>query len=109
MSDSSPFLEAVNHYCDGLTVAPGICSACPECQSSYGMGEDELDTAYSNGDVCDEGVFSWRPCESCGSSLGGDRYDAHGLTADGEIIHLDICVDCLMLHANGDTPDEWEG
>lgn len=26
--------------------------------------------------VGDEHGFSWRPCHSCGSALGGDRYEA---------------------------------
>ena len=27
---------------------------------------------------------------------------------DGEVVHLDICENCLMFHANGDEPEEWE-
>jgi hypothetical protein len=29
----------------------------------------------------DEGSFSWSPCDTCGSTLGGDRFDAMVLEA----------------------------
>ena len=55
----------------------------------------------------DEPYFSWSPCDCCSSRLGGDRYAAHGIDEDGDIVHLDVCVDCLMYLANGDEPEDW--
>lgn len=54
----------------------------------------------------DEGSFSWSSCACCGSRLGGDRYCAHGFDDDGEIIHFDICTNCLYFLANGDVPPD---
>ena len=67
---------------------------------------------YEAGGICDEGGFSWRACDSCGSHLGGNRYDAHALrgsnaTGDWECEHIAICEDCLCYHANGDIPEHW--
>lgn len=50
--------------------------------------------------------FSWRPCETCGSRLGGDREAAHYLDSDREINHVSVCIDCLHYIANGDIPEE---
>jgi hypothetical protein len=102
---------------------------CPEDIEMYGLSDghalweefkladpdipsDVLDELFSEkvsrGEYPDEGGFSWSSCDSCGSSLGGDRYVAHGVDANKDIIHMDICVDCLMFFANGDVPEEWE-
>lgn len=51
------------------------------------------------------GLFSWDPCNSCGSNLGGDRYSAHG-TIEGEVMHFSICTDCLFYHLYGELPEE---
>ena len=59
-------------------------------------------------ELASEPSFSWAPCECCGSSLGGDRYPAHGIDPDdanGSVVHLDVCADCLMYLANGDEPE----
>ena len=61
--------------------------------------------AVSIGDS--EPSFSWMPCDSCGSRLGGDRFDAVALDDDKEIYELSICVDCAMYHANGELPETW--
>jgi hypothetical protein len=75
-------------------IAVGMTEDCDECPD----GEDE-------------GFFSWSACDSCGSTLGGTRYAAHAVKKTGvldtEIMHIDICVDCLMYHANGDEPEAW--
>jgi len=66
---------------------------------------------YSSGD--DEAHFVnglHSPCESCGSTFGGDREKAVALPHDlktGEQYEIEICVDCLMFHANGDLPENW--
>jgi hypothetical protein len=89
----SKFTDAVESNLDGFElIACGKAESCPECPS----GEDE-------------GSFSWRSCDSCGSPLGGTRYAAHGIEKTGiEPVHLDICVDCLLYHANGVEPEAWE-
>jgi hypothetical protein len=70
-------------------------------------------SAVQSGEVCDEGIFSWSSCDSCGSHLGGSRYAAHAVRRgdDGkiDIQHISICEDCMLFHANGDEPEVWEG
>ena len=77
-------------------VSPGLCPCCLQCQSDYGLSEAEMSNLLGSGELADEGGFSWHDCESCGSDLGGDRYAAHAIGADGELVHLDVCVDCLL-------------
>lgn len=95
----SKFTDTVDCALEGLDfVSVGYiphdsCDDCPEEQ-------DE--------NVGDEGYFSWSPCECCGSSLGGTRYAAHGRDTDGNLVHLNVCQDCLMYIANGDEPEEWD-
>ena len=56
-----------------------------------------------------EPSFSWSQCEGCGSRLGGDRHPAHATVGlNHEVVHLDVCVDCVMYLANGDEPENWE-
>lgn len=99
----SKFTNAVERNLEGLShVAPG-CKG-PECE--YADGDDNHQC---------ESHFSWSPCDSCGSTLGGDRQTAYAFTIDddGHIgddpVKLSICVDCVMYHANGDEPECWEG
>lgn len=47
--------------------------------------------------------FSWSPCDTCGSTLGGDRYLVH-VVDDGEWDTMESCVDCLMYIANAELP-----
>lgn len=85
------FLDAVEYELDGLRfVSTGWSSECPDC------GDEG----------CDGGSgFSWRPCECCGSTLGGERYPAHGVAKDDTVIHFDICTDCLFYLAYGQLDD----
>lgn len=108
------FEESVSHYLEGIEAVSsgGMLTDCPDCP------EFECDGSCGSsdpGNVCydlDEGSFSRSRCDSCGSTYGGDRYTAHGLIPnedgtlkDSQIIHLDICADCLFYHANGDVPE----
>lgn len=52
-----------------------------------------------------EPYFSWRPCECCGSHLGGDREDYTFATNDNQIIEASICVDCVYYLAYGQLDD----
>lgn len=88
-------------------LSAGLCPTCPDCQRDHGMTPRAFHAAYENGEVPDEGSFSWRSCECCGSTFGGDRYAAHYLDDDGKIGHVEVCVDCLMFLANGDLPETW--
>lgn len=66
----------------------------------------------------DEGSFSWSNCDTCWSRLGGNRYAAHALIPldkpkdpsrplmGAEVLHLEVCTDCLIFIANGDLPEE---
>lgn len=103
--------------CDGhgydVDAEPHLASDCTACD---GTGETPLDDISDEDmEVWGEPSFSHSECDSCGSTLGGDRYPAHAIMRDsfgkpeapGQIWHIDICVDCLMFHANGELPD-WE-
>lgn len=74
-------------------------------------GIEHVSTGYALGCNCcpeldeDEGGFSWSSCASCGSTLGGNRYSAHGIVEGGRLIHLEVCEDCLCFLANGDEPE----
>ena len=96
------FLRAIERELVGLA-APTV-GALPGC-SECGL-DDVTDTDDPRVDAAFEGSFSWRACDSCGSTLGGDRYPAH-TEFDCKPVHLNICVDCLQYHANGTVPDEW--
>lgn len=86
------FLAAVIKNLEGLEAfSVGSCPGCEEC-----------------GGESDEPSFSNSECDSCRSSLGGDRHPAHFLY-QGEVQHCTVCSDCLMYHANGDLPEAWEG
>jgi hypothetical protein len=97
MSQTTTFERAVNTYCKGLETVSAGCRGV-ECEHSNGEPEHQC-----------EMYFSWVQCDSCGSTLGGDRSPAVGMWTDrGEFITIDmeICIDCVMFHANGDLPPE---
>ncbi len=93
---STALEQAIRFYCKGLdTVAVGCLGE--ECEHAEGNPEHSCET-----------YFSWGQCDSCGSTLGGDRSEAHGSWRDnGEYVSIEmsICVDCMMFHANGDLPE----
>lgn len=106
----SAFTDSVERCLRGVFFfSPGAMAGCPECDLPEGADERAVECAS-------EGGFSWSQCDSCGSSLGGNRYPAHGFLggdsaaaqqSDAKRIHCEICVDCLMFHAVGDEPEEW--
>ena len=57
-----------------------------------------------------EPYFSWRACECCGSSLGGDREDCNGYNPKTKEIQgpYSVCTDCLLYITNGDDPELWQ-
>lgn len=112
----SKFTDSVEHYCEGLHIAVGAAACCSECRSTYDI-DDSISDDEAQEILYDaaEPSFSWHQCDSCGSTLGGDRHDAHGIAvsstgfvADYDPIHMSICSDCLIYHANGEEPEQWE-
>ena len=102
----SDFTESVERNTRDIQhLSAGISWKCEDCQAQFDLSEDEIKALFETGDLCDEGSFSWYPCDCCGSNLGGNRYSAHGFL-NGHLIHLDICEDCMNYLANGDEPEE---
>jgi hypothetical protein len=101
----SSYTEAVELWCEGLeNVSPGPCPGCSECDL-----EDVDSMDAEEYELASEGWFSWSRCDSCGTTLGGDRFNAHAFPVEGEgYIHLEICSDCLFYFAYGDEPEIWE-
>lgn len=54
--------------------------------------------------------FSWSPCDTCGSTLGGNRCDGHLVNPgpDGESVEVSSCHDCVMYAGSGELPPEDE-
>jgi hypothetical protein len=57
-----------------------------------------------------ESHFSWRPCDCCQRSLGGDRYEARGYNSaerfnPDHVGEYNICTDCLYYCAYGQLDD----
>lgn len=127
------------HHTKGLQfLSVGACPGCRECglKTEYVLlptrdtfdTEEEAREAMEPGDTleirepsehdvsnADEGGFSWSECDFCGSTLGGDRYPAHGILAPTpeeaqkpgtKIEHFRVCGDCLQYVANGELPEE---
>lgn len=125
----SEFTDAVERELEGLTfVSPGSIAGCDGCWDEFTDQDDD-----NVRELAEEPSFSWTECDGCGSRLGGDRHPAHGVIepedkpqritarmnngatrADAQyaeserdtLLHLEICVDCLMYLANGDEPEE---
>lgn len=55
-------------------------------------------------ECAEEPSFSWSSCDCCGSTLGGDRYPAHGWLGK-TLVHLDVCTDCLYYLNYGQLDD----
>lgn len=80
------------------------------CGSCIEQCEDcPRDIPYEDGVSYDhEPWFSWKPCECCHSTLGGNRKAMHAWKqhADGEsIIHLVVCMDCAYYNECGRLDD----
>lgn len=54
-----------------------------------------------------EAFFSWRPCECCGTPLGGNRENAMGYNpTTKEVQSYTVCTDCVYYAAMGCLDDE---
>lgn len=108
----SAFTEAHEQGLKGLKFfSTGPYSKCKDCQRNWGFeSEEAMEKACQEDKVNDEGGFSRSPCDVCGATLAGNRYDAHAFTEDGdELVHLSVCEDCLIYDGTGDEPENWEG
>lgn len=92
------YKDAVERGLKGLTAASSGCahSHCSDCECDA-----------KDGDECHMGEpwFSWRACEVCGSTLGGDRQAVHALDANNEMVHMNACVDCVYFIEYGCLDD----
>ena len=107
------FTDAIAARWDSTwAIFPGAAKSCDDCANHLTREEKDA-LPDEDWQAFDEGSFSWAPCDSCGTTLGGDRHAAHAwqqATADnrlGDLCHVDICTDCLLFHANGDQPESW--
>ena len=88
-------------------LSTGLCPDCEECADSFNMELPELNAGIENGDVFDEGGFSWSGCDLCGNTLGNTLYYYHYIDSNGGINHgFGACGDCVCYIANGDVPDD---
>ncbi len=98
--------ERVKHNLEGLhAVSVGLCPGCEVCADAHGVSVEEFAALVEDCEVEDAPSFSWQWCDSCGSSLGGDRHAAHALDENDNIIHLDVCTACLMYLSYGEIPE----
>lgn len=98
-SEYARYQAAAERNLEGLEfVSTGACPGCDEC------GLSESPTEHERG-CADEGGFSWSSCEACGSTLGGSRYPAHGRDKNGDLLHFEVCEDCLMYLNYGQLDD----
>ena len=106
----SAFTDAIERNLSGIEfVSTGISPGCKTCMANLGFKSlRALNRAWESGEIADEASFSWRPCQSCGSRLGGDREPLHGVI-DEKIYHWDgACVDCILYINNGQEPEDWK-
>lgn len=103
----SKYTEAVERRLKGLSaVSTGACPDCADCANNRGMDLGMYNNAHEAGDINAEGSFSWRACEVCGSTLGGERHEWHAVDKNGDVIHGDdACTDCVLYLANGEEPE----
>lgn len=85
-------------------------TAAADAPTLGGKWEVELDFGdlESAREIAEEPHFSRSECDTCGSTLGGDRHPAHYAYGDRKIGHLMVCVDCVFYMANGDVPETWK-
>ena len=104
----SAYACAVEEHTAGIFhLNAGAAAICPECLKAHGI-EDTGAIEAMQEQIIDEGSFSSSPCDCCGSRLGGERHAAHGWDnqeiARANLIHLNICTDCVLYTEYGDDP-----
>jgi len=65
-------------------------------------------STVSEEDGCTEPSFSWHPCDCCGRSQGGDRYDCNGYNSNTREVQdgYSVCVDCVYYAEYGVLDDQ---
>lgn len=97
-ADYAEYQAAVERGCQGLeAISTGACPGCVECGLDEDCSEDERELAG-------EAWFSWRRCDICSRALGGNREPGHAIL-DGQMIHFDVCVDCVYYLEYGHLDD----
>jgi len=93
------YLERYIEATEGITyISSGTAvKGCSGCYQGHDFEEEES--------VTTEPYFSWSSCDTCNSTLGGNREDAHGYLNNDTLIHLSICTDCVVYLANGELPE----
>lgn len=71
---------------------------------SKGYGQGRLEDCIACPED-DDPHFSWSECDICLRPLGGDRYPAHTIDKNGDVIHWSICPDCLYYLEYGRLDD----
>lgn len=98
------FKEKYNNGVKGLNyLSVGLNYKCGVCQDIFELSESEMKVKLFNGTLFDEPEFSKESCDICNSSLAGNRYIAHGKDSRNNIIHLEICEDCVMYMETGEV------
>lgn len=100
-TEYTEYEAAYRRRLEGLErVSIGACSGCEDCCSCYRY-DDEAEQFKTQ----PKPWFSKLSCEACGSTEAGDREVTHGVDADGEIVHLDMCDDCVYYTEYGQLDD----
>ena len=83
---------------------------CADCGGVGHIGGDFDDEACSacegEGVIREDPWFSWRPCECCGSYLGGNREHLNAMhKPTGKAVQYVICIDCVYYLEYGKLDD----
>jgi len=107
----SDYLDSVKKHASGMrSISVGACPGCKVCAKLYGYSDiGEFNEAIRSGDESCESHFSWKPCDLCGSTFGGDREHWHAIDDEsGELICGDsACIDCAVYFVAGAEPINW--
>lgn len=78
---------------------------CDDCNCGLEAGECP-ECGKDSGEINQESYFSWRPCDCCGTSLGGNREDATGYNRERNAIQsYSVCEDCVYFAEYGQLDD----
>lgn len=94
---------------EGIENLSSGCVRCPECSGHPEMNFDGDYPACPDCGFTDAGVafFSWRWCDCCKTSLGGNRYHSSGYHREKkEIYEYVICEDCVYYAEYGRLDDQ---
>jgi hypothetical protein len=90
---------------EGIDNLSGGHIRCPECGGDW--DEETCPDCGADRECCDEPFFSWRRCDCCGTSLGGNREHATGYNpTTKEIQEYTVCEDCIYYAAYGQLDDQ---